>query len=186
MPPAGIRGLPGVGAWIPPYAGDLFRQRDPDLPDAAHGVQAAIDRQAALPEGPLHVVIDSTCLKVYGAGDWLADKHGRRPPRQYRKLHLAVDADGGQIVAVTLTGQDVDDPSQVAPLLQIAGETSRSPPTVPMTARRPTRVIRPTYREHRSISFDMTNDTPPPRPHLQRSKIARRSRVAPIQQGRLG
>jgi transposase len=79
--------------------------------------------RAALPEGPLHVVIDSTGLKVYGAGDWLADKHGRRAPRQYRKLHLAVDADSGQIVAVTLTGQDVDDPSQVAPLLeQIAGE----------------------------------------------------------------
>jgi transposase len=38
-------------------------------------------------------------------------------------LHLAVDADSGQIVAVTLTGQDVDDPSQVAPLLeQIPGE----------------------------------------------------------------
>jgi hypothetical protein len=79
--------------------------------------------RAALPEGPLHVVIDSTGLKVYGAGEWLADKHGRRAPRQYRKLHLAMDADSGQIVAVTLTDQDVDDPSQVAPLLeQIPGE----------------------------------------------------------------
>lgn len=79
--------------------------------------------RAALPEGPLHVVIDSTGLKVYGAGEWLADKHGRRAPRQYRKLHLAVDADSGQIVGVTLTGQDVDDPSQVGPLLeQIPGE----------------------------------------------------------------
>jgi hypothetical protein len=79
--------------------------------------------RAALPEGPLHVVIDSTGLKVYGAGQWLADKHGRRTPRKYRKLHLAVDADSGEIVAVTLTGQDVDDPSQVAPLLeQIASE----------------------------------------------------------------
>jgi hypothetical protein len=79
--------------------------------------------RAALPEGPLHVVIDSTGLKVYGAGEWLADKHGRRAPRQYRKLHLAVDVDSGQIVGVTLTGQDVDDPSQVGPLLeQIPGE----------------------------------------------------------------
>jgi Transposase DDE domain len=79
--------------------------------------------RAALPEGPLHVLIDSTGLKVYGAGEWLADKHGRRAPREYRKLHLAVAADSGQIVAVTLTGQDVDDPSQVAPLLeQIPGE----------------------------------------------------------------
>jgi hypothetical protein len=72
----------------------------------------------ALPEGPLHVVIDSTGLNVYGAGEWLADKHGQRARRQYRKLHLAVDADSGQIVAVTLTGQDVDDASQVGPLLE--------------------------------------------------------------------
>jgi transposase len=69
------------------------------------------------------VVIDSTGLKVYGAGEWLAERHARRAPRQYRKLHLAVDASSGQIVAVTLTGQDVDDPSQVAALLeQIPGE----------------------------------------------------------------
>jgi transposase len=64
------------------------------------------------------VVIDSTGLKVFGAGEWLADRHGQRDPRQYRKLHLAVDADSGQIVAVTLTGQDVDDASQVGPLLE--------------------------------------------------------------------
>src|ERR1700682_1437204 len=74
--------------------------------------------RAALPEGPLHVVIDSTGLKVYGAGEWLAEQRSRRAPRQYRKLHLAVDANSGEIVAVTLTGQDVDDPSQVAPLLE--------------------------------------------------------------------
>ena len=74
--------------------------------------------RAALPEGPLHVLIDSTGLKIYGAGEWLTDKHGRRGPRQYRKLHLAVDADSGQIVAVTLTDQRVDDPSQVGPLLE--------------------------------------------------------------------
>jgi transposase len=79
--------------------------------------------RAALPEGPLHVVIDSTGLKVYGAGEWLADKHGQRGRRGWRKLHLAVDAHSGQIVAATLTDQDVDDASQVDPLLdQIPGE----------------------------------------------------------------
>jgi hypothetical protein len=40
----------------------------------------------------------------------------------WRKLHLAVDAASGLIVAQTLTDQDADDPSQVAPLLdQIDG-----------------------------------------------------------------
>jgi hypothetical protein len=57
-------------------------------------------------------------LNIYGAGDWLAEKHGQRACSSWRKLHLAVDAHSGQIVASVLTGQDVDDPSQVGPLLE--------------------------------------------------------------------
>ena len=38
--------------------------------------------------------------------------------RRWRKLHLAVGAASGMIVAQTLTDQDVDDPSQVGPLLE--------------------------------------------------------------------
>jgi hypothetical protein len=61
--------------------------------------------------------------QVYGAGQWLQEKHGAKSRRNWRKLHLAVDADSGRIVAHTLTDQDTDDPSQVAPLLdQIDGE----------------------------------------------------------------
>ena len=72
----------------------------------------------ALPSGPLHVLIDSTRLKVFGAGEWLVEKHGRRSRRGWRKLHLAVDARNGQIVAAALTDQDVDDASQVGLLLE--------------------------------------------------------------------
>jgi len=71
-------------------------------------------------------LIDSTGLKVYGAGQWLEAKHGAKSRRKWRKLHLAVDADSGTIVAQTLTDQDDDDPSQVAPLLaQIDGAIAR-------------------------------------------------------------
>jgi transposase len=77
---------------------------------------------ASVPHGPLHLLIDSTGLQVYGAGQWLEVKHGAKSRRKWRKLHLAVDAANGMIVAQTLTDQDVDDPSQVAPLLdQIDG-----------------------------------------------------------------
>src|SRR5208282_728663 len=41
-----------------------------------------------MPDGPLHVLIDSTGLKVYGAGEWLQEKHGARARRSWRKLHL--------------------------------------------------------------------------------------------------
>ena len=62
-------------------------------------------------------MIDSTGLQVYGAGQWLEAKHGAKSRRKWRKLHLAVDAASGMIVAQILTDQDADDPSQVAPLL---------------------------------------------------------------------
>jgi len=70
-----------------------------------------------IPDGPLHVLIDSTGLKVYGAGEWLQEKHGARARRSWRKLHLAVDAASGMIVAQTLTEKEMGDPSQVGPLL---------------------------------------------------------------------
>jgi hypothetical protein len=71
----------------------------------------------SVPHGPLHLLIDSTGLQVYGAGQWLEAKHGAKSRRKWRKLHLAVDAGSGMIVAQILTDQDADDPSQVAPLL---------------------------------------------------------------------
>lgn len=71
----------------------------------------------ALPAGPVTLVIDSTGLKVYGAGEWHRDKHGVRGPRTWRKLHLAVDAATNTIVAATLTTTSDGDASQVGPLL---------------------------------------------------------------------
>ena len=62
-------------------------------------------------------LIDGTGLQVDGASQWLVAKYGAKPGRSWRKLHLAVDAASGMIVAQTLTDQDVDDPSQVGSLL---------------------------------------------------------------------
>ena len=77
----------------------------------------SISTRCSLPAGAAHILIDSTGVKVYGAGEWLQEKHGQKSRRSWRKLHLAVDADTGYIVASILTEQDVDDPSQVGPLL---------------------------------------------------------------------
>jgi hypothetical protein len=76
-----------------------------------------ISSGCALPDGPIHLLIDSTQLKVFGAGEWLQEKRGAKARRTLKKLHLAVDADTGAIMASTLTGNDVGDPSQVTPLL---------------------------------------------------------------------
>ena len=71
---------------------------------------------------PVHLLVDSTGLKLCGPGEWLIEKHGTRTRRSWRKLHLGVDADTGQIVATALATNDVDDGSQAGPLLdQVAG-----------------------------------------------------------------
>ena len=66
---------------------------------------------------PVHLLVDSAGLKLSGAGEWLVEKHGTSRRRSWRKLHIGVDADTGQIVAAALTTNDVDDGSQVGPLL---------------------------------------------------------------------
>jgi transposase len=85
---------------------------------------AALSLATALAKarGPMHVLIDSTGLKVYGAGEWHQAKQGGRGRRDWRKLHLAVDPDSGEILACALTDKETADPTQVGPLLdQIAG-----------------------------------------------------------------
>jgi DDE family transposase len=71
---------------------------------------------------PVHLLVDSTGLKLCGPGEWLVEKHAAKVRRSWRKLHIGVDADTRQIIAAELTSKDVDDGSQVGPLLeQIAG-----------------------------------------------------------------
>ncbi len=65
----------------------------------------------------VHLLVDSTGLKLCGAGEWLLEKHGTKTRRSWRKLHLGMDADTGRIVAAVLTDKDADDGSQVGPLL---------------------------------------------------------------------
>jgi hypothetical protein len=71
---------------------------------------------------PMHLLVDSTGLKLCGAGEWLIEKHGTQARRSWRKLHIGLDAETGEIVAATLTTKDVDDAGQVGPLLdQVTG-----------------------------------------------------------------
>jgi hypothetical protein len=58
-------------------------------------VTLPVIQATSIPHGPLHEVIDSTGLQVYGAGQWLEAKHGVKSRLTWRKLHLAVDAANG-------------------------------------------------------------------------------------------
>lgn len=65
---------------------------------------------------PLHMVVDSTGIKVYGEGEWKVRQHGYSRRRTWRKLHLGVDEATGEFVAVVVTTNDFKD-SQLLPAL---------------------------------------------------------------------
>jgi hypothetical protein len=65
----------------------------------------------------INIVIDSTGLKVYGAGQWHEEKHNIIKKRTWRKFHIVVDKDTHEIIAQELTTNVDSDDSQVPKLL---------------------------------------------------------------------
>src|SRR3954447_25951789 len=105
--------LLGLDIGIPDHT--TFSRRSPGLTLACSLAQAQRTE-------PVHVVIDATGLKMYGAGEWLTEKHGEGGQRTWRKLHLAVDPDSGEILASAPTTTEEGDAALVGPLLeQITG-----------------------------------------------------------------
>ena len=66
----------------------------------------------------LHLLIDATGIKIVGAGEWCYKKHGNQRRRQWRKVHIGIDADSQQIRAVSVTTSNVGDPSMLDDLLE--------------------------------------------------------------------
>lgn len=75
-----------------------------------------VPRPCSRPGVPVHLLVDSTGLRLCEPGEWLTEKHGTRRRRSWRKLHIGVDAETGQILAWDLTTSDGEVGSQVEPL----------------------------------------------------------------------
>ena len=104
--------------------GSILQLLDLDLAVPDHSTLSRRAETLKLPKprsglgcGPVHLLVDSTGLRLCGPGEWLIEKHGTKRRRAWRVLHLATDADTGRIVASVLTDKDADDGSQVGPLL---------------------------------------------------------------------
>jgi len=110
-----IIGLLGLSLRVPDHTTLSRRSATLDVPRPGNA-------DAGAGSEPMHLLVDSTGLKLCGKGEWLLEKHGTATRRSWRALHLGVDAGTGRIVAYTLTSKDVDDASQAGPLLdQVAG-----------------------------------------------------------------
>lgn len=74
------------------------------------------------PGEALHLVIDSTGLKVFGEGEWKVRQHGVVKKRLWRKLHLAINSKTQMIEAVELTELGVQDSEGLSRLLNQIGD----------------------------------------------------------------
>jgi hypothetical protein len=85
-----------------------------------------VRRRAAYP-GSVHLVVDSTGLKVFGESEWFENKYKIKVKRKrWRKLHLGLDIVSGEIICSELTTDDVGDPTAVSDLLdQIDGPVAK-------------------------------------------------------------
>ena len=78
------------------------------------------------PREPLHLIVDSTGLKLYGEGEWRVRVHGWAKRRTWRKLHIGMDAATQQVSAALITNRDVVDPRVLPKLLkQVEGSIER-------------------------------------------------------------
>lgn len=76
--------------------------------------------------GPIHVVVDSTGLKIYGEGEWKVRRHGAGKRRTWRKVHLAFDAKVKDALAVEVTTEAWTDGEVFQGLLdQIEGDIAQ-------------------------------------------------------------
>lgn len=74
-------------------------------------------RKALLEGGAIHLVVDSSGLKIYGECEWKVRKHAWSKRRTWRKIHLGVDEKTGEITALVLTDNKTDDASVLKELV---------------------------------------------------------------------
>ena len=103
-----ITGLLGVEIAVPDFS---------TLSRRGNGLRMSVKPRADS-DKPIHLVVDSTGLKIFGEGEWLEEKHKtKRNRHSWRKLHLGLDLVSGQTVCAELTTDDVGDPTVLPDLL---------------------------------------------------------------------
>tara|TARA_R110000782_G_scaffold268047_1_gene364007 strand:- start:14434 stop:15090 length:657 start_codon:yes stop_codon:yes gene_type:complete len=67
--------------------------------------------------GGLHLLVDSTGIKMMGEGEWKTRKHGASYRRQWRKVHIGIDAETLDIQAIEVTTNAIGDAPVLPDLL---------------------------------------------------------------------
>lgn len=104
-----IFALMGLDLQVPSYTQICRRQAGLKVP---LGISERLKKGEAI-----HLVVDSSGLKVYGECEWKVRKHGWGKRRTWRKIHLGVDEKTGEITAQVLTDNKTDDAAVLVDLV---------------------------------------------------------------------
>ena len=103
---ASLLELSGLGWSVPDFSTLSRRQKALDVTIPYRGSN-----------GALHLLVDSTGIKVEGEGEWHTRKHGGSRRRVWRKIHLGIDEETLEIRAVEVTSSNVGDAPMLPDLL---------------------------------------------------------------------
>ena len=122
-------------------------QLDWPVPDYSTLCRRQAKLQVTLPyrakDTPLELLIDSTGIQFLGEGEWKRKKHGAEYRRQWRKVHLGIDAQTLEIRAIEVTDNSMGDPPccpscwRRLPATSPLGVSALMGPTTPERATRP-------------------------------------------------
>jgi len=93
-----VLALSGLDCPVPDYTTLCRRQKH---------LKVQIPYRAA--SGLLHLLVDSTGIKFSGEGEWQVRKHGASRRRQWRKIHIGIDAETLEVRAVEMTSNRIGD-----------------------------------------------------------------------------
>jgi IS5 family transposase len=79
--------------------------------------KVAVELPVVPSAGGIHVVVDSTGVKVYGEGEWKVRQHGVAKRRTWRKLHVGVNEATGEILAAVASTNNVSDDEAFADII---------------------------------------------------------------------
>lgn len=67
---------------------------------------------------PTDIVMDASGIKIYGEGEWQQERRKQRGKKQWKKIHVAIDPDTGEIVMEDITDSDCHDSTMLPSLLE--------------------------------------------------------------------
>lgn len=101
----------------------LFAVMGIDLPVPNHSTlsrrmgKVEVELPVTPSKGAIHVVVDSTGVKVYGEGEWKVRQHGVDKRRTWRKLHIGVNEASAEILAAVASTNNLSDDEALADIV---------------------------------------------------------------------